>query len=483
MSSKNNPALNLVFKIVERAGFQAISLIVTIVLARIIDVKDYGAIELILVLVSLCQVFVQTGLNSALIQKKDAEAMDFSAAFYLNVSVALLLYLFLFFLAPFIEDFYEIKDFGNYLRVCALIILPASYNSIQNAYIAKNLMFNKQMICCILAVSLSGGIGIILVYQGFGVWAYIAYQIASAIFTPLFSKSFVNWRPGRIDSYRRVIPIYKFGIKVLGANLLETLYNDISSLIIGKKYSSSDLAYYGKGKQFPQAIINIFNGSLSTVAFPYFSTAQDNVLKIKQMSRITIRASTFIAFPAMFGLAGIANTLIRFLLTEKWLTAAPYLQLMCVTYLVMPIYTTNVQAMNAIGRSDIHLKVETIKKLISILALAVSIIFFQSVYAIIIGQIVVIPITVFISMYPSQKILGYKITELIKDIVFPLTTSTIMYVTIHLIDSIKMYTFFKLIIEISVGLILYLGINAITCNENYSIAKSYLYKMTKKNQG
>lgn len=474
---KSSPLGNFLYKAVERAGAQIVSLIVTIELARIIGTDECGAVELILVLVSLCQVFVQVGLNSALVQKKDVQDMDFSAVFYANLFVGILLYSVLFFTAPLVESFYNIESLGTYLRICGLIIIPSSYNSIQNAYMAKNYMFNKQMICCLLASIFSGIVGITLAVLGFGIWSYVLYQITSAITTPLFCKIVVPWHPGRIDTIKRVFPLYRYGIKILGANLMETLYNDISSLVIGKKFTSSDLAYYGKGKQFPQAISNIFNGSLTTVSFPYFSEAQDDFERTKNMTRITVRVASFVIFPILLGLAAVSRPLVITLLKEKWLDSIPYLRMMCIVYISIPIYTINSQAINAIGRSDIHLKVEILKKVINIGALVISIVCFDSVNAIIISQIVTMPIVLMISFYPLRKIFQYRFREMLADIFPPLIISIIMYIAICMFDHLNISSLIILVMEVIIGVLIYVICNVVTKNKNYLIAKEYLKKL------
>lgn len=468
------PLLDFIYKFIERAGSQIVSLFITIVLARIISVEDYGAIEIILVFISICQIFVQNGLNAALIQKHDSSVMDFSSAFYLNLLVASALYFLLFVSAPAIEAFYSIPCLSNYLRICALILFPNSYNSIQNAYMSRYYMFNKQMICNLVACIFSGIIGVLAALKGLGIWAYITYQMVSSVLTPAFSMLFVSWRPGKIDSLKRIVPIYKFGISILVAGFLETIYNNVSSLIIGKKFTTTSLAYYSKGKQFPQTLINIVNGSLQTISLPYLSRQQKDIFKIKEMVRKLVKVGGFAIFPIMFGLAAVSRSLIIVLLTDKWLESAWYLKLACFMNLGIPIYSATSQAMNAIGRSDVYLRIEMLKKLINIISIVIAVIVFRSIDAILLGQIIVVPINVTIGMIPCKKYIGYKSKELLVDVYIPLLFSAGMYIIVTLVPELALSTFVLLFIQIAAGITFYCIVNVVFKNKNSKLALSMM---------
>lgn len=464
----SSPVFNFIYKFLERAGSQFISIIVTIVLARLLEVSDFGAIEIVIVIVSICQIFVQSGLNSALIQKKDTNQQDFSVTFYVNTAIAAFLYIILFMLSPFIENFYEIEGLKNYIRVTGLVLFPCSMMSIQYALLARSFQFQKQLICSVTSMILGAIVGVIMAYNGYGVWSFVFYQIVTYWSSPIIAFFVVKWLPTHVDSFKRIIPLFKYGVRILVASFIDNIYNDISSLIIGKKFTPSQLALYGKGKQFPQALITSVNGSIQSVAFPYLAKHQDSTNEMKDRLRSLIQMSSFVVFPIMFGLMACAKPFVLTVLTDKWIDAVPYLQLMCIVFVAWPIFTANAWVLNAIGRSDLYLKTELIKKSINLLSLIVCVVFFDSVTAIIIGQIVVIPINVAVNMVVNKRVIGYSIKELLSDIIYPLVFSAIMGIVIYMFQNISNF-YVALIVQVLVGVGIYLIVNVVSKNSNYML--------------
>lgn len=475
----SSPVFNFIYKFLERAGSQFISIIVTIVLARLLEVSDFGAIEIVTVIVSICQVFVQSGLNTALIQKKDAIQQDFSVTFYVNTAIAALLYILLFVLSPAIEKFYSIAGLASYIRVTGLVLLPCSMMSIQYALLAKSFQFSKQMICSVLSMILGAIVGIVMAYKGFGIWSFVAYQIVTYWSSPLIALMVVRWMPSHVDSIKRIVPLFKFGIRILIASFIDNIYNDITSLIIGKKFTSSQLALYGKGKQFPQALITSVNGSIQSVAFPYLAKHQDTKNEMKDRLSGLIKMSSFVVFPIMFGMIACAKPFVLTILTEKWIDAVPYIQLMCVVFVAWPIFTANAWVLNAIGRSDLYLKTEIIKKVINLASLILCVVLFDSISTIIVGQIVVIPINVAINMVVNKRIIGYSMKELLSDITPPLLLSVVMGVIVYQFQNISNF-YIALIVQILVGIAVYFSINVFSKNRNYRMFRGLVKDALKR---
>jgi O-antigen/teichoic acid export membrane protein len=475
----SSPVFNFIYKFLERAGSQVISIIVTIILARLLEVSDFGAIEIVTVIVSICQIFVQSGLNSALIQKKDVTQEDFSVTFFVNTAIAFFLYIILFVLSPSIEKFYAIDGLTNYIRVTGLVLLPCSMMSIQYALLAKSFQFRKQMICSVLSMILGAVVGIVMAYKGLGIWSFVAYQIVTYWSSPLIALIVVRWMPSHIDSFKRIVPLFKFGIRILIASFIDNIYNDITSLIIGKKFTPSQLALYGKGKQFPQALITSVNGSIQSVAFPYLAKHQDSRNEMKDRLSGLIKMSSFVVFPIMFGLIACAKPFVLTILTEKWIMAVPYIQLMCIVFVAWPIFTANAWVLNAIGRSDLYLKTEIIKKVINFVSLVLCVVLFDSISAIIIGQIVVIPINVAINMVVNKRIIGYSVKELLSDIASPLLLSVIMGVIVYQFQIISNF-YIALIVQVLVGVSVYLIFNVFSRNRNYRMFKGLVKDALKR---
>lgn len=457
---------SLFWKLMERGGTQGIQFIVQIVLARLLLPEEYGLIALITVFITFANLFVQSGFNTALIQKKDADKMDFSSVFYLSLFVAGLLYVILFVTAQFIADFFREPQLVPLLRILSCTLFFGALNSIQNAYLAKNMMFKKLFFSSLGAIVVSGAIGVITAYSGWGVWALVAQQLVNQFVVTIILWFTIKWRPSLLFSFKRVTVLFSFGWKLLVSAVLCTLDRNIRTLIIGKNYSSDMLGFYNRGQQFPEIIgINI-DGSIQSVLFPAFASHQDNLKKVKNMMRRAIMTSSFIMFPMMVGLAVVAEPLVKLLLTDKWVPAVPFLQISCAAEALIPIQTTNLQAINALGRSDIFLKLEIVKTIISLIILGISIPF--GIYAMAWGVFLSCVISTFINAYPNFKLLNYSYIEQWKDIMPTLVIALVMGTIIYPLSFLNIAVWQILIIQIVVGAIVYFSLAKIFKIESFS---------------
>ena len=376
---------SLLFKFLERMGYQGIAVVVQIILARLLDPSDFGIITMLTVFIAVSQVFVQSGLNTALVQRKDTTENDYSSVFWISLLIAGVLYLLLFLISPFIADFYKIPELSNVLRVLALILIPGAFNSIQNAKVQHEMKFKQLMWCTMISVVISGTVGIIMAYMGFKYWAVVGQQLTNQICICLTLMFFIKWHPRLVFEINRVRVLFQFGWKLLCSSLIDTFYQNMQALVIGKKYDKSTLGYYNRGNQFPNILISNVNGSIQSVMLPALSKHQDDKLKMKSMMRRSIVTSSYLIFPICMGLATVAVPLISVLLTDKWLPCVPYLQAYCFVYAFWPVHTANLQAINAQGRSDLFLKLEIIKKTIGIVTLCITVFCFKSPLAIVLG--------------------------------------------------------------------------------------------------
>ena len=354
--SKSKIVSSLVWKLLERGGTQGIQLIIQIVLARLLLPEDFGTIAIVLVFINFARVFVDSGLNTALIQKKKADELDFSSVFYASLVIAVFLYIVIFFSAPFIAGYFEDSDLVQILRVLSLSLIIGAVNSIQDAFVSRNMMFKKLFYSSLGAVLVSGTIGIVAAYAGLGVWALVIQNILSQVTTTIILWFTIKWRPILKFSFERIKTLFSFGSKLLASSLLYTLYVDFRTLIIGKMYTSSSLGYYNRGQQIPSALVGSLNGSIQAVLFPTMSTLQDDKDGLKRAIRRSVKTSTFLIFPMMFGLAAVSEPVVKILLGTKWLPAVPFLQIFCLYYAFNPVHSAKQEAIKAIGRSDILLK-------------------------------------------------------------------------------------------------------------------------------
>ena len=454
--NKSKILSSLFWKLMERGGTQGIQFIVQIALARLLIPEDYGIIALVMIFIIIANVFVQSGFNTALIQKKDANESDFSSVFYLSLFVASLLYVILFFAAPSIAAFYDEPQLILVLRAISLTLFFGAFNSIQNAVVARKMQFKKLFFSSLGGIVISGTVGIVMAYTGFGVWALVAQQITNQLLITVILWFTVKWRPRLLFSFERLKSLFSYGWKLLVSTLIDTLYMNLRSLIIGKMYNAEMLGFYNRGEQFPALIVTNINGSIQSVMLPALASQQDNRQRVKDMVRRSIVTSSFILFPMMVGLAVIAEPLVKILLTEKWLPAVPFLQIYCLIYALWPIHTANLQAINALGRSDIFLKLEIIKKIVGFAILGVTV--FYGVYAIALGGLVSGVISIVINSYPNTKLLNYRSKEQLKDIMPSLLLSLVMGVVVYSIQLIGLSVWSTLLTQVCVGVILYLAI-------------------------
>lgn len=476
MTKKNGVVSNLAWKFAERISAQVVTLVVSIVLARLLDPSHYGIVAMVTVFITIANVFVQDGFGSALIQKKDADELDFSSVLIINLALAIFLYFLLFFTAPFISSFYGegYEQLTPVLRVLSLRLILSAINSVQQAYVSRKMIFKKFFWATLLGTITSAIVGIGMAYCGFGVWALVAqYLTNTTIDTIILQLSLNKWPRLRL-SWERVKGLFSYGWKILGASLLNNGYQELRTLLIGKIYTSSDLAYYSKGKQFPELLVININTSIGSVMFPKMSKEQDDLEKLKETTRKSIRFSSYVLSPLMFGLAAVATPFITLLLTDKWLFAVPFLQLYCLFYLAQPIHTANMQAIKALGKSDTFFKLEIIKKSIEIIVLLA--VMRISVIAIAISATILNWLFIFVNSYPNNKLLHYSVKEQIKDIFPPIIMGFVMAGIVLMCGQFNLPQLPLMIIQIAVGAIVYIGLSWVLKNKEFL----YLVNMVKK---
>lgn len=465
----------------ERGGTQGIQFFVSIILARLLSPEEYGIIAIIMVFILLANVFVESGFNTALIQKKDVDEVDFSSVLYLSLGVATILYVVIFFTAPFIASFYDQPILIQVLRVLSITIFIGAFNSIQNAYVARNMLFKKLFTSSLGSVTISGVVGIIAAYSGLGVWALVLQQLTSQLAVAVILWFTVKWRPHLIFSTTRVKSLFSYGSKLLASGLLDTLYNNLRTLIIGRMYTPSMLAYYNRGQQFPQLIVSNINGSIQSVMLPALSAHQDDRKRVKDMMRRAIVSSSFLIFPMMFGMAVVAEPLVKIVLTDKWLPAVPFLQIACFTFALWPIHTANLQAINAMGRSDIFLRLEIIKKIMGLIVLGVSLPF--GVYAIALGGVFSGLIATFINAYPNKELLNYSYKEQWLDIMPSLLISLLMGGIVYLFNFLSFPAWQILILQIVSGGIIYILLAKIFKIESFTYLVGTMKQLINSRKG
>lgn len=472
---KNKVFSGLVWKFSERFIAQLVTFIVSIVLARLLLPSDYGAIALITVFITIADVFVTNGLGSALIQKKTADNIDFSTVFYFNIVFSFCLYIVLFFSAPYIADFYNNDILCQAVRVLSIRIPIAAINSVQQAYVSRNMLFKRFFWSTFFGTIISGIVGMVMAYYGFGIWALVGQYLTNTVIDTIVLWFTVKWRPILVFSLVRLKGLFKYGWKLLCSGLLDTGYNQLRSLIIGKVYSSQYLAFYNKGDQLPNLLVVNINTSISSVLFPAISMYQDDNNKVKEMTRRAIKTSSYVMWPLMIGLFVVAKPLITLLLTEKWIACVPYLRIACLSYAFWPIHTANLEAMKAVGRSDLFLKLELVKKTVGILVILC--VMKSGVLAIALSALFVSLTSSIINAYPNRNLLKYGYFEQLKDVMPSIMLSIFMGVVISPLSLIINDNLILLLLQIIVGALVYLFGSIVFRYESYIYLKRIIMDM------
>ncbi len=453
-SLKEKSITGFLWRFMQNAGSQVINFVVSIVLARILAPEDYGLIAMITVFTNIAMVFINVGFSSTIIQKKELSEMDINTVFYTGLMTATIIYVILFLGAPFIADFYHEEKLSALLRVESLMVLFGGLYSVHHALIIRRLEFKKSFVISFIGVITHGIVGIVLALLGFGPWALVLSTIANFFVCCILNWIVVKWRPGLMFSKESAKYIFSFSGKVLGSELLNSVFNNIRSLIIGRQYSSQDLAYYNRGYQFPTLVMNQVDGATTTVLFSALSKYQSD-WENRGLSalRRAMKTSLYICAPLLFGLSAVAEPMIAIILTEKWLPCVEYVRLVSMMCLFWPLSAQR-HALNSLGRSDISLKLNMLTKIITIIVLFAT--YKISVSAMILGSIGVSLISYVISSFFYRKYLLYKISDQLKDIMPPIILAAIMFVAAYSISFIGLSYIATLILQVIVGVAVYI---------------------------
>lgn len=472
MDSIRKKTINgLFWAFAEKIGAQAISFLVSIVLARLLLPEEYGVSSIVIVIIGLCNVFVDSGLARALIQSKDTTEVDYSSVFYCTLIVSILVYGGLYFAAPYIASFYNMEILTPVARVMGLRLLLASYSSVLRAKVSKQMAFKKFFFSSLGGTLISGVAGVCVAYMGYGVWALVAQDFLDALIDTVVLGFAVKWWPRWMFSFRRLKALFSYGWKILAGALIDTLYENFRSLYIGKIYTAEDLAFYTRGNQFPYLLVENIDSSICKVLFPAISSQRGDTDAMKTMTRRALKVSSYILTPVLLGLAAVAEPLVELILTETWLPCVPYLQILCINYVLTPLQTANIQAIYASGRSDVCLKLNVIKKTMGILLILLCA--RRSVMAIVWAGVICSAFSLILDAIPNRKLLGYRFTEQVRDVVPNWLLSCGMVLCVRLVSLLDIAVFPKLILMVITGVVSYILLSLLFRVETFF----YLWKL------
>lgn len=454
MNERNLVLNNMLWRFLEQCGSQGVSFIVSIVLARLLSPGDYGTVALITVIISLLNIFINSGMGTALIQKKDADDLDFSTLFYFNIFMCVVLYILLFLLSPAIADYYNKPELTALTRVSGLTLIVSGVKGIQQSFVSRHMMFKRFFFATLGGTLGAAVIGITMTYAGYGPWALVIQALFNHVVDTIILWVTVKWRPRFIFSLQRLKGLFTYGSRLLISYLADKIYANVRTLIIGKIYSSSNLGYYNKGEHYPNLIISIVESALDSVLLPTMANYQDHVDSVRGVTRRSIKVSTFIIMPMMAGFAACAEPLTRIVLTEKWVPCVFYMRIFCVSYAFNTINSTNLNAIKAMGYSGIFLKLNLVKKVVGIFTILVTM--FISVKAMAVGSLLTSVFEVMINAWPNRKLLGYGYKEQLQDIFPQIILSLLMSLCVVLVELLGFNDLPTVIIQIPLGVGVYL---------------------------
>lgn len=476
--SKGNVIKSFFWKLLERFSVQGLSLCITLVLARILSPSDYGTVAIITVFVNLANVIIDGGLNTALIQKKDTDSLDYSTIFFSSILLSIVLYALLYLTSPWIAEFYDIPELVDMIRILGVILVFEAVNSIQRAYVSKMMLFRKLFYSSFFALLVSGSLGIYMALNDYGVWALISQQMTCVLVTIIIMWFTIKWRPILAFSFERFKKLFDYGWKIFGLNFITTLYLNIRSLIIGKFYSPADLAFFERGHTLSSMVVQNINTSLQTILFPVLSNSQNDKVRIKSLVRRSTGMTCLLIFPALIGLISIAKPLVLLILTEKWLPAVAYIQIYSIAYMLFPVQVANMEAIKAMGYSGISLKLEIIKKVIETTILIISV--FMGVIAIVWGVVFFNFVCLFINLYPSKKYLDYGVFEQVKDIIPTFLCAIMMGFSIYWIQYLPIHLLLILMLQMIMGVLVFGLFCYLSKNESFLYVKSLITEKLKR---
>ncbi len=438
-----------------RFGAQIVTFVVSIILARLLDPVVFGTVAILTVFMEIMTVFVDSGLGNALIQKKNADNLDFSTVFYFNIAVGIITYFIMFFAAPIIADFYAKPELVPLVRVLSLSLVISGIKNVQDAYVAKNLLFNKSFYASIGGTVGSAILGIWMAYSGFGAWALVAQNLFANFVNTVILWFVVKWRPDFAFSFSRFKGLFTFGWKLLVSSIINTIYNNLRQLVIGKLYSAKSLAFYNRGYMIPNTVVCNINTAIDTALFPAMSSAQDDVATVKAMTRRSIRISSYIMWPMMMGIAACATPLVSVLLSDAWLPSVPYLVVFSIYYAMLPLQTANLNAIKALGKSDVYLKLEIIKKLIGFAILFATMWFGPFVMAV--SMLAFALLSFAVNAAPNRKLLDYTYRQQISDMLPSMLLSCTMAGIVYCVQLLKLANWLTLLIQVPLGVCIYVA--------------------------
>lgn len=477
MELKKQATKSAFWAFIEQFSAQLIGFGVSLVLARLLMPEDFGTIALFGVVMNVSAVLINGGLTSSLVRTQNADDSDLSTVFWFNIVISFLIYIVIFITAPQISNFYNKPILTELIRVYAIILIVDSFVSVQAMRFEKELDFKTTFRIKLPSLLIGGVLGIVLAWQGFGVWSLVYSAICKNVISTIQYWFYSNWRPSFIFNKIKFRYHFSFGIRITASALLDVVFSNLFTIIIGKKFSSVELGYYDRADGLKQLPINNIAATLNRVAFPLFAKISHDNARLKNVYQEMLKLVIFVIAPIIGIMIIEALPLIRFLLTEKWLPAVPYFQILSLAGLLYPIHAYNLNILNAKGRSDLFLKLEILKKLLVIIIILLMIPF--GMYGLVWAQVVLSVMALFINTFFTGKFLNYNIFQQLKDLFPSIAVATFIGLILWLFDKEILYSqkdLIRIIVLTTLYLIIYFGITYMLRFKELILIKSIILK-------
>ncbi len=444
-----------IWRVAESGGTQLIQFVISVVLARLILPEQFAAIAMLSIFLAVSQTFIDSGFAVALMRKTDRTQVDCSTVFYFNIAIAVLAYIILFLIAPYVAEFYNLPELKIILRVTSVTLIIGSFAGVHRTLFSARMDFKSLTKYNISALIISGTVGIILAYRGFQVWALVAQSIVSSVIGTAFVYYKSPWRPTLQFSVVSLKEFFGFGSKLLASRLLDTTFNNIYSVVIGKFFPHSDLAFYNRAAGLRNMTTVTPTGVIQSVTFPALCKVQEDDNTLRNAYRKMLRISAFVVFPMCLGLGGISSPLINVLYTDVWIYAATLLQIIVFAGMWYPIHAINLNLLQVKGRSDLFFRLEVIKKVIAVIMLCITVPL--GLEAMCYGGIATSLISLVLNTHYTGKLLNLGLLEQMKDLWPSLLLSLIMFVVCKLVSTALGNGMLSLATSIFVGISIYAG--------------------------
>lgn len=466
------------WSVIENVLNHGTSFFVGLILARLLSPREYGLIGIVGIFTILFDTIVDSGFTNALIRKKDADNDDYNTVFVSNNVASIVLCIVLFFIAPYISVFFKQEELTALTQVLSCVIIINAFSIVPRAILTKRIDFKSLTKISIISNVISGVTGIILAFLGCGVWSLVAQQIVSRSIRSFLLFFYTKWKPALTFSYRKFKELFSFAWKILAASMINSLWKQVYTIVIGKCYDVKTLGYYSRAHQMSELFSVNLTNVVQRVSFPVLSNIQDDEERLKSIYRKVIKLSMFVSFVCMLGLSAVAKPLIVVLIGEKWLPCVPFLQIICFQMVLYPVHAINLNMLQVKGRSDLFLKLEIIKKIVGVIPVLLGI--FVGIYYMLIGSVVVGFFAYWINSYYSGHLINYSFWEQLKDIASSFALSFIMFLVLFAMSFLDIPYLLLLIIQLCVGMIIILSLCEFCKLEEYVEIKEIVKPLRNK---